>query len=126
MKTVILDTNALMMPVQFKIDLEKQLTRLVGPCDIIVPSTVVAEVQRLAEHEGKLKEAAAVATALINRFKVVQVQGTGDNSIRYVAREYQGIVVTNDRMLRRQLREAKHPVIYLRGKKRLEMEGVCD
>ncbi|HHH83948.1 MAG TPA: twitching motility protein PilT, partial [Thermoplasmatales archaeon] len=44
MRTVILDTNALMIPYQSGINIEKEITRLLGICRIIVPSSVVEEI----------------------------------------------------------------------------------
>ena len=38
---VVLDANALMLPFQFSINLDVELGRLLGECDVYVPSSVV-------------------------------------------------------------------------------------
>ena len=126
MKSVILDANALMMPVQYGVDVEREVKRLLGACEILVPSTVAQEINHLKEQGGKTREAARVAQQLIERFRVVGTNGWGDQSIINLAREVKGIVVTNDKMLRGELRKIKIPVIYLRGNNRLELEGWCE
>ncbi len=48
-KTVILDSSALMMCFEFSIDLEKELTRLLGSYHIVVPSSIVKELESLSK-----------------------------------------------------------------------------
>jgi len=126
MRTVIVDTNALMMPAQKGIDLENEVTRLVGKCEITVPSIVVDEINHLARREGKIRSAARVAQTLMKRFRIVQTSGTGDQGIVAYAKKIQGIVVTNDKELKKELRDTEIPVIYLRGNNRLEVNGWCE
>jgi len=126
MRTVIVDTNALMMPAQKGIDLENEVTRLVGKCEITVPSIVVDEINHLARREGKIRSAARVAQTLMKRFRIVQTSGTGDQGIVAYAKKIQGIVVTNDKELKKELRDTEIPVIYLRGNNRLELNGWCE
>jgi rRNA-processing protein FCF1 len=126
MRTVIVDTNALMMPAQKGIDLENEVTRLVGKCDITVPSIVVDEINHLARREGKIRSAARVAQTLMKRFRIVKTRGTGDEGIVDYAKKIQGIVVTNDKELKKELRAMEIPVIYLRGNNHLELNGWCE
>ena len=114
MRTVIVDTNALMMPAQKGIDLENEVTRLIGKCEIAVPSIVVDEINHLARREVKIRSAARVAQTLMKRFRIVQTSGTGDQGIVAYAKKIQGIVVTNDKELKKELRDTEIPVIYLR------------
>ena len=125
MRTVIVDSNALMMPVQNGIDLESEITRLLGTCHITVPSSVVDEIDHLAEKSGAIRSAARVAQQLIKRFRVVTTPGRGDQSIINYAKKVQGIVVTNDKDLKKELRDKELPVIYLRGNNHLEINGWC-
>jgi rRNA-processing protein FCF1 len=66
-----------------------------------------------------------VAQKLIKRFRVVTTPGRGDQSIINYAKKVQGIVVTNDKDLKKELRDTKLPVIYLRGNNHLELNGWC-
>jgi rRNA-processing protein FCF1 len=126
MKTVIVDTNALMLPAQKGIDLENELTRLVGKCEITVPSIVVDEINNLAHREGKIRNDARVAQTLIKRFRIVKISGAGDQGIADYARKIRGIVVTNDKELKKELKDTEIPVIYLRGNNHLELNGWCE
>jgi len=126
MRTVIVDTNALMMPSQKGIDLENEVTRLVGKCEITVPSIVVEEINNLAHRKGKIRNAARVAQNLMKRFRIVKTSGAGDQGILEYARKIQGIVVTNDKELKKELKDIQIPVIYLRGNNHLELNGVCE
>ncbi len=126
MRTVIVDTNALMMPAQKGIDLENEVTRLVGKCEITVPSIVVDEINHLVCREGKIRSAARVAQSLIKRFRIVKTPGTGDQGIVDYAKKIKGIVVTNDKELKKELRDTEIPVIYLRGNNHLELNGWCE
>ena len=123
-KIVILDSTAIMMPFEFSIDLEDELTRLLGKYHIIVPRPILDELQFLSKHgKGKQKIIAKPALTLINRYDVVDVNEAmkGDDAVFYLAQKLSGIVVTNDRGLRRRLKAASLPTIYLRGKKWLTL-----
>lgn len=117
---VLLDANALMMPFQFSLDLEGELRRLLGDPEIRVPSSVLAELERLGRTRGE----ARAALRLASRYPVIEVEGRGDEALLEAAQEHDAVVVTNDRGLRRRLRSANVPVIYLREKSRLAGEGL--
>ena len=117
-KIVILDSNALFIPFKFGVDLEKELSRLLGSCRIVVPSSVIKELKNLADHDAK------APLALAQRYETIQNEGNGDDAILKMAKKMNGIVVTNDKDLKKRLRGEKLPVIYLRGKNRLEMVGL--
>jgi len=51
------------------------------------------------------------------------VEETNDDVILRVAAEWKSPVATNDRELRKKLRAKNIPVIFLRNKSRLELEG---
>ena len=117
---VLLDANALMMPFQFTLDLEDELVRLLGDYRAAVPSSVVHELEGLASSNP----AAKAALQLASRFPVMKVAGRGDDAVLDLARSEGAAVVTNDRNLRRRLREVNLPVIYLRERSRLEAVGL--
>lgn len=117
---VLLDANALMMPFQFSVDLEDELRRLLGNPDVRVPSSALRELERLAQTQSQARAALRLAA----RYPVIEVEGRGDEAILAAARERGAVVVTNDRELRKRLRSADVPVIYLREKSRLAGEGL--
>ncbi len=117
---VLLDTNALLMPFQFSIDLEGELKRLLGEHEVLVPSSSLEELRRLSKTSRK----ARAALQLTDRFRTVEVKGRGDDALLEAAKEREAIVLTNDRKLRRRLREAGLPVVFLRGRGKLEAHGI--
>lgn len=117
---VLLDANALMMPFQFSLDLDGELSRLLGEVNVKVPSSVLRELQALASSDPQ----ARAALQLAERYPTLPAEGRGDDALLAVARDCRAAVVTNDRRLRGRLRDEGLPVIYLRGKQRLAAEGL--
>lgn len=123
-KTVILDSSAILMLFEFAIDLEKELTRLLGSYHIVVPTPIVRELEFLSENgKGKKKAKAKASLKLIKKYDTIDVEGrNGDDSVLELAKKINGIVVTNDRELRNRVKEMSLSVIFLRAKKKLVME----
>jgi len=75
----------------------------------------------------KMRQQVSIALKLIEKCQVVDVEQevneTHDDVIVRVASEWKCPVATNDKALRKRLRNINVPVIYLRQKSRLEMEG---
>jgi rRNA-processing protein FCF1 len=119
MKTkVILDTNALLMPFQFGINLTSELDRLLGQCEVYVPSSVLKELKKL-----KPAKMAREGESMAARFEVFETDETGDQAIVAVAEELKCVVVTNDKELIKILKERNIPVVYLRSRTHLELSG---
>ena len=123
-KTVILDSSAILMLFEFAIDLEKELTRLLGNYCIVVPTPIVRELEFLSENgTGKKKAKAKASLKLIKKYDAIDVEGrNGDDSVLELAKKINGIVVTNDRELRNRVKEMSLSVIFLRAKKKLVMD----
>lgn len=116
---VVVDANALMMPFQFGLNLDLELGRLVPGCEMVVPSSVVAELRAVFE---KTKDPhARSALSLAPKYRCVKVEGSGDEAVLELARRLGAIVVTNDRGLRARAQAAGLDVIGLRGKNHLEI-----
>ncbi len=126
---VIVDSNALFIPLEFKIDIfdcVKQL--LCRNVDFILLSPVKQELEFLSTgNSPKLRRQALFALQLAAKCRLVTVEGCGevtDDVIVRVAKNWCTAVFTNDRMLRRRLRDISVPVIYLRQKSRLDIDGL--
>lgn len=124
MRAVILDTNALMMPYQFGINIEKELTRLLGICRIIVPRAVVEEIQKLSEQDGEIARAATLGLSIIKKrgFRLMECESRGDDGVLETAIKLDAAIVTNDRELKKKAKDLQLSIIYLRGENRLELE----
>ena len=113
-----------MMCFEFSIDLEKELTRLLGMYHIVVPSSIIGELRSLSKKgTGKKNIKAKASLKLIEKYKTVVVDGNNaDDSLVELAKKIDGVVVTNDKELRRRLKMVEVSVIFLRAKKKLVME----
>jgi len=126
---IILDSNALFVPLQFKIDIFEELkTLLKKKFEPVLLSHVLRELEKLAEEGSpKTQKKALYALQLAGKCRLVDVNKgsviSPDDAIIKVAVEWNCPVFTNDRQLRRRLRDINVPVIYVRQKSRLEIEG---
>ena len=110
---VLFDTNFLNVPEKFHIDVEKELTELVGKHEKITLTPVIREMKKLGirnfigvmrEYETKEYDA---DQAIIN----------------YAINNRDVVVCTNDSELRASLKEKRVPVVYVRGRKKLGLDG---
>ncbi len=120
--TAVLDTNALMMPVELDVRLFDELDRLLGAFDPLVPRAVLTELAELREGSGEEGTAAAVGHDLADRCTVVETDASyADDAVVAAAEsaDDEVYVVTNDRPLRDRLLAAGVDVIGLRGRNTL-------
>ena len=124
-KTVILDSSAVLMIFEFSVDLEDELTRLLGRHKIVIPKSVFDELRFLSQQQdGRRRQIAKAAMQFIKKFEIVNTKiENADDAIFNLAKETDWVVVTNDKELRKRLRNVLLPVIFLRGKKTLMLEG---
>ena len=127
--SVILDSNFLMIPAKFPIDifegLEKALNQRV---EAIVPSPVYDELKRVSATKSiKQARQAREALKLAEKLKIIEVKPRPreqiDDVILRLASEWGCPVATNDAELRKKLKEKSIPVVYLRQRSHLEVNG---
>ncbi len=126
MKKILLDTNALMLPYQFKLDLKDELRRAVEePHEIIIPSGALLELEGIAG--GKSRNGLFAKAALahwkneIEKGNAEQVESKGkvDDWIVHKAASPDVLVCTNDSGMRKRLREKKLHAVVLRERSKL-------
>lgn len=121
---VLLDTNALMMPVQFRIDLFEELRYLLGRYEPLVLVDVKRELEGLARGGGNDAAAARAGLIFAERCREVESQSSAravDDRVEAYAAAEGCMVATNDRRLRNALLAVGVPVISLRSQKKLEI-----
>jgi len=129
---VILDSNFLFLPLHFDIEIYEALSTLLNRrYEPIILSTNLEELEKLAKSSSlKISKEAKLALKLAEKCKILRVKRklneSNDDVIVRVAAEIRCPVATNDQALRKKLRNIKVPVIYLRQKSRLEMDGAID
>ena len=121
MKKIILDTNMLLVPFQFKVDIFKEIDRIIDEkYEIFVVDKTLEELEKLIKgNKEKDKKAAKLAKQLIkkNKVKIINTQGKNVDEIIIKIKDKDTIVATQDKELRKKL---KGDVIVLRQKKYLK------
>ncbi|KPU62920.1 nucleotide-binding protein [Thermococcus sp. EP1] len=128
---VVPDTNFLLVPGQFGVDIVGELQRILDVnFEIAIPNVVLNELD-LIERKVKGRDLMAVRMAkkLAEKFITLEIGRFGEKPIDQQILEFalnmpNVIVCTNDKALKKRLRENGIPVIYLRQKKILELEGI--
>ncbi len=117
----LLDTNALLIPWHFKVDVFEQVT-LLG----FEPATIEPVLQELRALARRGFKGANVALELSNRCTIVDsADGTTvDEQLINTALKYKAAVVTNDRVLAHELRKRSIHVILLRNKRYLQVDAL--
>jgi uncharacterized protein len=127
---VIADSNALFVPLQFKIDIFTELQRLLNRnFELILLSPVKNELEMLSQKSSpKTRKNAAFALSLAEKCKYVKVPEKAkeqtDDAILRISQAWKAPVFTNDKLLKKKLRDISMPVIYVREKSRLEIDGL--
>ena len=119
---VILDTNALMVPEQFGVEIFSELRRL-GFTQCLVPGPVLRELKLLTvkADKGRDKVAARVGLGLSEQCKIIDTEiDDADRAIEELAISENAAVFTNDKALKKRLFSKGITVIYLRQGRYLE------
>ncbi len=126
---VIFDSNAFFVPLLFKIDIFEELRRLINRnVEFVLLSVVKHELEVLANgDEPKVRRQANFALRLTEKCRLIPVEARAeetDDVILRVSKSWGAPVFTNDRVLKKRLRDISVPVIYLRQKSRLDVDGL--
>ncbi|MBI2650978.1 hypothetical protein HYX01_00730 [Candidatus Woesearchaeota archaeon] len=122
MEKILLDTNFLLLPYQFKVDIFTQIDRIMLDYKLFVLDKTIDELKSiLLQQKGKDKDAAKIALKLVS-LKNIGILKTDSNKktdeiIAEVSFKEGFVVATQDKELRQRLREKNIPVIILRKKK---------
>ncbi len=127
---VVLDTNILTVPAQFSVDIFTESERVLErKVEFVVLRTVIQELERKLDVVARTEKFKfRVALDLIDRCTIIESDdfvnaSSVDDQVLEYAIGVNGVVATNDRDLRERSIQAGVPVIFLRGKKRLELLG---
>jgi|TARA_B100001964_G_scaffold245805_1_gene336639 hypothetical protein len=125
MQKILLDTNFLLIPVQFKVDIFSEIGRIIAfEFKLLVLDKTIEELKAIVENQkGKHKEAAKIALQLlkikkVNIIKTESNKGTDDVIVDYAKNE-RCFVATQDKDLKRRLVNQGNSVIILKQKQKL-------
>jgi rRNA-processing protein FCF1 len=120
-----MDSNFLMIPTQFNVDIFSEIARLLDfRYDIYVPDKVLVELKTLAK-KGNLKErkAARVGLELASGMKTLPIEGANPDDALVSIADESTVICTNDKSLRQRILMKGGKAIYLRQKRFLELVG---
>ena len=127
---MIFDTNFLTVPAQFGVDVFSEAERVLErSIEFILLDSVVDEIKAKLERSGKTEgRMFRVALDLTERCNIVEVDQSlrtakVDDQLLDYAKSVGGVLATNDRELRERAIEQGIPVLMLRGRKHLELNG---
>ena len=125
-KILVVDTNFLLVPYQFRIDIFSEIEKLVeGGYVLIVPTVVKKEVDKIANSKGRHALGARLALKLLKvNEKLVEFtpsSGYADDWILNFAMEKRAIVCTNDKKLRSLSKKQDLRVITMKSKAKIGM-----
>ena len=126
MKKIILDTNFLLIPVQFKVDIFSEIDRIcLFAYKLYIVDKTINELEKIiGKEKPKDKMAAKIALQLIKR-KKVDIIKTSEGKVDDIILDLLGkdsILATQDALLRKKARKRGNQVIVLRSKKHLILD----
>ncbi|MBS3052470.1 MAG: nucleotide-binding protein [Candidatus Aenigmarchaeota archaeon] len=124
MKKIILDTNMLLVPGQFKVDIFDEIREIIeGEITFVITNSIKRELEKITKGDSKDSSAAKVALDMIekNDVEIADVKGKNTDEEIVDLADKNIIVATNDKALQKKLKDKGTKIIYLRSKKKLEI-----
>ena len=121
---ILVDTNFLLLPAQFKIDIFKELRK---HGSLVTVDACIRELERISKGRSRSAMHAKLALALIKKRKIKSIKSwktreSADTALSNHAKKYNCAVATNDRKLIKNLKNNGITVIRLRQKRYLIIE----
>lgn len=130
--TIVIDTNFLTVPAQFGIDIFTETERIIDRrLDFVTLTAAIAELDTKLVEASTIpeKQKFSIARELVSRCKVIDIDNTlaelsvDDQLLEYTV-AVKGVLATNDKDLRNRAKKRGVPVLLMRGKKRIVLDGV--
>lgn len=119
-RKIMLDTNFLVAPFQFSVDIFGELEEMYPFADVYTLESAVEEARSI--EGGKFRD---LVPELLEKkdVEIVEAEGSSGVDDLLVDASRRFIVATNDKELKRRIRDRDRPVIILRSKSHLELRG---
>jgi rRNA-processing protein FCF1 len=128
--TILLDTNFLLVPAQFGVDIYAELNRIISQkFELVIFQGILEELKEISKKSMKHQKQVQIALKLADQCKKLDIDMKKiksqeiDEIIFELATQNNWLVATNDRALRKKLRAHLVPVIILRKRAVLSIEG---
>jgi len=125
---IIIDTNLLMAIGQFKVDIFRELDRIITEkYELCIIDRTIDELKKIKENQkGKHKTAAKLALAIVKSKQPKIIKSKEDKSVDDLivdlAKKEKIAVATQDKELKKKLKENKAKIIVLRQKRYLVLD----
>ncbi|MHA1298100.1 MAG: type II toxin-antitoxin system VapC family toxin [Candidatus Helarchaeota archaeon] len=127
---IILDTNFFFVPFDFNVNIFREFDRIIQTSyEVVTFPAIIDELKNLEKKRSsiKWKKRIQLAMKIVEKCKVIKkipdTEEKIDVFILRIAKENNWIVATNDKELKKKLRQNRINVIYLRQKSHLVLEG---
>ncbi|RLF17687.1 MAG: hypothetical protein DRJ66_00175 [Thermoprotei archaeon] len=99
-----------------------------GKYELVVPSFCIKELEDIMKRGFIKRKKAQLALELVKKHaRIINVplmeNERVDDALVRIAKEMRAIVATGDREIRKKLRKEGIPVVFVRARKKLELEG---
>ncbi len=124
MKKILLDTNFIMIPAQFNVDIYSEIDRIcLEPYELYVLDKSIVELKNIIKgQKGRSREAAKLALAILRAKKPKVLKITSKHHVDRIILDLEGYTVaTQDTALKKALKAKSVEIITLRQKKHLVM-----
>ncbi len=120
-RKVVMDTNFLLLPYQFGVDIFKQVHELVENAEVVIPDAVLEELDGLSKNMGKTGRAANLALKILGKEKWEKAVSSmsADKWVVAYAKMHRAIVCTNDREIKQEIKKLKLKTLVLKGRRRI-------
>ena len=123
-----MDSNFLFLVVSTKIDIFSEIENLIpGRVKFCIIDPIRKELEKLSIRKSEVGRKAKFALKLAEKCDNIKIKSKDFEKVDDVLIRFAGknevIVATSDKELRQKLRDINVPVIYLRGRSRVELEG---
>ena len=127
MKIIILDTNFLLIPAQFKVDIFSEIDRICHfSYELAILDKTIEELDKIIkEQKGRDKEAAKLALQLLKKKGLKMIPTASQKSADEILIELADkdtIIATQDSAVKRAVRQKLAKVIFLKNKKYLVID----
>lgn len=123
-KKVIFDTNFLLAPYKYRINIFLEVKYIVPGVQFIISKGIVNELKSLSERKGRTSLEAKFALKILERHKeeidIISSTESVDKWILNYAKKYRAIVCTDDIMLKNLLKKEKLRVIMVKARSKVD------
>ena len=119
---VVIDTNFMLIPFQFGVDIKSELDRILDyEYELCTTDSVMRELMLISREKSKDGRAAKASLEMAKNMTIIPTEGDADEGLLALASK-DTTICTNDKILKEKIKRKGAPLIYLRQKKYLALD----